>query len=332
MNDPTRFFNDPPRLLNLPLDQALFEEQLKPFLAIPTQPSFDYTAILHGMKKLNLTKEFLEEEQVVIPRTCQGNFLVLPKTFGLCCYLRINCGNTWQVRLNWNLPSESNEYNLAASTLLTYSLNKFLVGCFKLDSKKQIAYMSPQRKMVISSCEVLDTRTILLEDAHVVFRYSEPWKYQHVDWAGFAYFKRFPLHFNQPLDGATHRVLLDFVFIECTPQADIYGLELGWQGYKMSGTYQRPPLVISESNSILLQRTKQTDIWAIALEWQEPLESVRQVKTYIKTVYKSLADIGNVEELNKFPYKINEFMSSSPRLIGRPLGDPEPSVMAIEIV
>lgn len=150
-------------------------------------------------------------------------------------------------------------------------------------SKDKIIYFQHSPLYILPTVHIWsdDTASSVEHIPRVVCKYTEPFD----GWSPPPLiFKE--LELRDPIKRwAFQYFFLDFIFIERRPYCGLLDFELRFKSINAFSQQVHMDIKISNSNSILLQRTKQCDIYAVALTFQEVLDSPSQVKAYLRALF-----------------------------------------------
>ncbi len=207
----------------------------------------------------------------------------------LCRKMSIFCKSlTVQFGHQWNFYLVGDFGAIQSNIRLSYSLNKLLARYLKL-SKKEIAYFHRCYFYIIQSLNIWSD-TMPEDDVEQIPSVVCKYRYNiENDYPPFIYFQQ--LSYSEPCcSWFFHYLFLDFLFIECVPGYNLTSCLLKFKGFDELGEYFELDTTISAANSLLLQRTKQSDIYAVSFGFPEPLNGPTQVKSYIQKIFHDRRD------------------------------------------
>ncbi len=241
--------------------------------------------------------------------------------------ISIEFENHWTLEVDIRLPGLFGLRQLHLQ--LTYALNKMMTKYFGF----------PKKRIFYCHFEILRTEGLSILPSGALSNYigrlprftvrmkSQPMvlvfkpEHQLVDPKFFVYFKTFTTGgLTAGSCGQKLKVLEDFIFLQCTSDLNPFGLCFAWGGLiSYSGpvgdnTSQSGWITISEENTILLQQTKKTNIYAIRLYWNGDFSSYRPVKKYIKCAFKHFPEMSIDETLSGLPFKVSSYIAAGPNV------------------
>jgi hypothetical protein len=236
---------------------------------------------------------------------------------GLLTNLKIKYGNSWELAI-W-VQNPRSAWNETIDIQLNYSLNKLLASYFKLPNKQICYFTSPGLMISRFYLSTSPGMEELLGNPIVKFDFTasnQPTRCLNPTEARY-----FPYFQKCRLDGTLQSAftnplifLTDVLFIHCLPGVCLDGLILGFGGLKIDGTCDSAVQknLDHEHNLILLQKTKQCDIYAI--QWnrsRELWENPRDIKNYVRSVFKYFSETC-LSETQNAPFTVDRFTACGP--------------------
>ncbi len=213
--------------------------------------------------------------------------------------LCIDFGNSWKITIC--IVILDRDKGIRKITIIhDYSLNKWLTNCFKL-SKRRIFYfhLRPLRLLSLSVHSFIDAPPTLRGRMR-----NQPFVQSCEElrlFPNFAYLD--PFHLKYGAYGSTLRVFNGFFLIQCQPGLSPIGYTLHWGGLLPCNTHFHTPLDITQDNTLLLQHTKQADIYVRSSKFT----SQDTVRKFIKYVFKYFAKTNSDQALNEMPFRTTNY-------------------------
>lgn len=258
---------------------------------------------------------------------------------GLLTNLKIQYGNSWELTV-W-VQNPKSAFGETIDIQLSYSLNKLLASYFKLPKKQQIFYFA-MLGLQVSRFYLCTSPGMQELPGHPIVKFDFTPSDQPTRCLNPAEEARYFTHFKKcRLDGnlqsaLTHPLifLTDVLFIHCLPGFCLDGLILGFGGLKIDGTCDSAVQknLDHEHNLILLQKTKQCDIYAIQWNWTRELwENPRDVKNYVRSVFKYFSETC-LSDTQDAPFTVDRFTACGPYIRpGSAISDGKIEIWALEL-